>query len=207
MAGPPDSIRITDHGKIHAWVDSALQHFQNNPDKPLTFHTLPAAKKADSGRSAQAAATDGELSPSSDAKKERMPTSLSTIPRLISVVEIIKREYLKTLDLALADQGKLSGLHQYNQVGELQKAIATDAPGNPEEDRLNALALALQGKRHLRQHKVAFMKITLSREVLPDLVAQGLTYQPPDLRQLSRSARARLRKRQKKAGSEQPQLA
>lgn len=66
--------------------------------------------------------------------------STSAIPRLISVVEIIKREYLNTSEMTV-----LSGLHQYNEIsyleqGELSDIITDD--GNREQ----ALATALEGK-------------------------------------------------------------
>jgi hypothetical protein len=40
------------------------------------------------------------------------------VSRLISVVEIIKREYLKTL--ATTHSTRLHGLHQYNEIGTLE---------------------------------------------------------------------------------------
>ena len=49
-----------------------------------------------------------------------MAPSTTLIPRLVSVVEIIKREYVKKLDPALAEKGCLAGLHQYNEVGALE---------------------------------------------------------------------------------------
>lgn len=65
--------------------------------------------------------------------------STSTIARLISVVEIIKREYLKGRDVSAGD---VSGLHQYNQLlSERRDEIPVEAG----EDRRDALALALDG--------------------------------------------------------------
>jgi len=61
----------------------------------------------------------------------------STIPRLISVVEILKREYLKTLDIS---SGKATGLHQYNEL--LWKRGET---ANEGEDRASAIERALEG--------------------------------------------------------------
>lgn len=58
--------------------------------------------------------------------------STSTIPRLISVVEIVKREYLK---------GSMTGLHQFNQLlFEDQCPVPVEG-----ENRANALLLALEG--------------------------------------------------------------
>ncbi|EMD33316.1 hypothetical protein CERSUDRAFT_67981 [Gelatoporia subvermispora B] len=206
-------IRITGHGKIEAWVAFALRFFQvgchdtrtlstnahsddnqENESKPLTLHTLPA-KKAQTDTGTENTRTDAEPPvpetqelPEPNTEKSRMAPSMSTIPRLVSVVEIIKREYLKSLDPELAESGSLSGLHQYNEVGELE-----DDQANGED----ALVAMLSGKRHLRQHKVAYMKVTLCRQELPHLVAAGATYQQPDKRKLSKSAKARLKKKLK----------
>ncbi|OCH94877.1 hypothetical protein OBBRIDRAFT_884432 [Obba rivulosa] len=167
-------IRITGHGKIETWVAFALRFLQENSTEPLTLHTLPA-KKQQSIPSTEDAVDDTET-PVQDAEdgvskleseKSRMASSMSTIPRLVSVAEIIKREYLKGLSPELAESGNLSGLHQYNEVGEL-----ADEGGVSRED---ALASMLRGKRHLRQHKVAYMKITLCRQELPHLAAAGAT--------------------------------
>jgi len=125
-----------------------------------------------------------------------MHPSMSTIPRLVSVVEIIKRQYVNEMDPAQSEAGVLKGLHQYNEVGELE---ADESSGDAEQERAQALTRALQGKRHLRQHKVAYMKVTLSRTELPGLVAKGATYQPPAARQLSKSARNRLKQKLKNA--------
>lgn len=62
------------------------------------------------------------------------------------MVEIIKREYLKTLDPALAEAGSLSGLHQYNEIGDLEEAGHVERMGDEEQERIEALALALQGR-------------------------------------------------------------
>lgn len=58
--------------------------------------------------------------------------STSAIPRLISVVEIVKREYLK---------GSMTGLHQFNQL-LFEDRCQVPVEG---ENRVNALLLALEG--------------------------------------------------------------
>lgn len=74
------------------------------------------------------------------------------IPRLVSVVEIVKREYLKMLDSALAEKGTLSGLHQYNELGELDVPSLSSLDNgeggemDAERGRLNNLSVMLQGK-------------------------------------------------------------
>lgn len=75
-----------------------------------------------------------------------MPPSTALIPRLVSVVEIIKREYVKKLDPALAERGCLSGLHQYNELGALEGLSGEQEKEPTDEDRQAAIVHALQGK-------------------------------------------------------------
>ncbi|KAG2362812.1 hypothetical protein BDR07DRAFT_1406193 [Suillus spraguei] len=105
-----DSIRIMRQGKIRYWVKHGLDFFQEYPDKPLTLHTSP------------------------------VDITQSTIPRLISVVEILKREYVKSLDVSA---GQLTGLHQYNELQWEQRGEIA-ATG---EDRTSTIARALEGKK------------------------------------------------------------
>ncbi|KAI1786772.1 hypothetical protein LXA43DRAFT_927060 [Ganoderma leucocontextum] len=226
-AGPSvaHEIRITSHGKIKNWVTFALAHFQKYEDRPLVLHTLPASKgKAPSGESEkqQGATPHPAESENPDcvekgAKDNRLHTSMANIPRLVSVVEIIKREYVKTLDSALAQAGSLSGLHQYNEIGDLEEHGLVEGTGNEEQDRIQSLAHALQGRNHLKQKKIAFMRVSLCRKEVPELVRKGATcvclgfsaaapstepccrYQQPAVRKLSKSTRARLKKRLRKA--------
>ncbi|KAJ6557944.1 hypothetical protein B0H19DRAFT_1149139, partial [Mycena capillaripes] len=109
----------------------------------------------------------------------------STVPRLISVVEIIKREYLKKLELE--PSGALLGLHQYNE----------GIPQDADSVLSKAIIAALEGKTHLKTKQTPFMNITLSRLELPELT--GATYQPPLERKLSKSAKARAKRREKMA--------
>lgn len=185
-------IRITSHGKMNAWVDFALKYFEENPDKPLTLHTLPAPPQA--AREAQDAAAPDAPTPA-DGRAEKMHPSMALIPRLISVVEIIKREYVKLLDPMLAERGQLPGLYQYNELGELDVAPAPADGADPEEARRRELAAMLQGKNHLKIKKVAYMKVTLSRKELSHTLKKSQTYQRPVVRKLSKSARSRARKR------------
>ncbi|EIW57825.1 uncharacterized protein TRAVEDRAFT_126495 [Trametes versicolor FP-101664 SS1] len=207
-AGPstPHEMRITNHGKITSWVTFALDHLQKYESKPLVLHTLPAAKGKAPAQSDQPAATEPatEAAPAGGERKgkpEGLHTSLATIPRLVTVVEIIKREYLKTLDPALAEAGSLSGLHQYNEIGDLEEAGYVERAGDEEQERIEALALALQGRNHAKQKKIAFMRVTLCRKEIPELVGRGATYQEPAVRKLSKSARARLKKKVRKEGA------
>ncbi|KIJ66796.1 hypothetical protein HYDPIDRAFT_26218 [Hydnomerulius pinastri MD-312] len=131
-AGLADTIRITRQGKLRVWVKRALDFFKANPDKPLVLYSSPS------------------------------DVSTSTIPRLVSAVEIIKREYLKGLDIS---SGNLSGLHQYNQLLFEQRG---EIPTDDSESRVNALLLALDGNSHPKQKLAPHMKITLSVQAIPE---------------------------------------
>ncbi|KAF9243567.1 hypothetical protein BU15DRAFT_43079 [Melanogaster broomeanus] len=156
-----DTIRITRQGKLRVWVKKALDFFRAYPDKPLVLYSSPAT----------------------------VPTS--TIPRLVSVVEIIKREYLKGVDITA---GNLSGLHQYNQLlFEQQEEI----PVEEGEDRRNALLLVLDGHSHVKQKFAPHLKITLSVKAISDRHEERETYQTPAMRRLTKTAKARLRRRVK----------
>ena len=75
--------------------------------------------------------------------KAKSPPPTSTIPRLISVVEIIKREYFKALP------PERTGLYQYNHLGYLEEDNedhSKDATSVAEGDRAAYITAALQGK-------------------------------------------------------------
>jgi len=151
-AGTPDSIRITRHGKLRVWIKKALDFFESHPDKPLVLYSAPA------------------------------DVSASTIARLVSVVEIIQREYLKGRDVSAGDA---SGLHQYNQLLFEQK----DRIPVEGEDRGDALHLALDGHSHVKQSFAPHMKITLSTTAI------ARSHETRDT-----AAKARMRKRARKQG-------
>lgn len=73
-------------------------------------------------------------------------SSSAAIPRLISVAEIIKREYLKNVEV----QPLMPGLHQYNYLDHYEETVS---PSNEVGKGLDAEALrsleiiaALEGK-------------------------------------------------------------
>ncbi|KAH7912307.1 hypothetical protein BJ138DRAFT_1004665 [Hygrophoropsis aurantiaca] len=144
--GGNHSIRITKQGKMRHWVKHALDFFQDNPENEISLYTSP---------------TDA---------------SASTLPKLISVVEIIKREYLTSLGLSSTN---LTGLHQHNQLLYEEQSEAVDGD----------------------QRFVPYMKITLSIKPLSDL-DETTTYQTPEKRRLSKATKARIRKKEKEKGQE-----
>ncbi|KAG6333332.1 hypothetical protein ID866_5765 [Astraeus odoratus] len=149
------SIRISRQGKIRVFVQKALEILQVNPEEPLVLFSSPS------------------------------DVSVSTIPKLVSVVEIIKREYLK---------GSLAGLHQFNQL-LFEEQVDVPVDGN---SRPNALVLALEGSSHPKRKLAPSMKITLCAKALPEMQKGRVTYQTPSVRKLTKSAKAKLRKRAKK---------
>ncbi|KAG8709650.1 hypothetical protein FRC09_000552, partial [Ceratobasidium sp. 395] len=117
-----------------------------------------------------------------------MSPSTNDVPRLISVVEIIKREF------------KDAPLHQYNEIGCLDEPNSSGAaviPSEPGEERQAALQNVLQGKDHIPIKRTPYMKITLSQALLPELSTAGTTYQSPIPKKVSRGAKSRKRRRAK----------
>jgi hypothetical protein len=105
---------------------------QKNADKPLVLHTLPATPSV--SESAELVVPEAK----------KFSSATACIPRLISVAEIIKREYLKKLQSTSASH--LPGLHQYNKIGLLEDSDASRAPELDAEDDTVALRMALMGK-------------------------------------------------------------
>ncbi|KAF5338750.1 hypothetical protein D9611_013344 [Ephemerocybe angulata] len=155
------SIRITSQGKIKNWVSFALNSFQENPDLPLAFHTI--SPKVSKGKK--------------DAKK--LASSAALVPRLLTVVEIVKREYLR--DLATRRSPRMKGLHQYNEIGTLEdtedtKEEKAEGGADEEQERAKKIVEAVSGKNHVRQTQTPFMRVTLSTCELPHLEAAGATF-------------------------------
>lgn len=126
---------------------------KNNEDRSLVLHTLPALQSSQKSKTDIVAQNmQSPVGEPQDAhiaeteKNARLPTPTATIPRLISVVEIIKREYLKTLDTSLADSGNIVGLHQYNEIGNVEVELPENPAGNPDDVRQAEITKALLGK-------------------------------------------------------------
>ncbi|KAG7091088.1 hypothetical protein E1B28_010143 [Marasmius oreades] len=162
----PHSVRITSGGKIKSWVKFALEFFEKeeNSNKPLVFHTLPSTTSS------------SEQDPSASNPPVNTSNVVNTIPRLVSVVEIIKREYIKLLELKHST--RLIGLHQYNQIGILEDLgiiEASPAEGTEDMQRQLELSMALEGKNFPKQKQTPYMKITLCCSEVPEFVANGAT--------------------------------
>ncbi|KAI0048998.1 hypothetical protein FA95DRAFT_1653164 [Auriscalpium vulgare] len=191
----PDThrMRITAGGKIQVWVDFALQFFEANEKKALVLHTLPFKPKNEGTHTEETMEVVGSVDePADQSCKRGMAVSTTTIPRLISVVEIIKREYLKTLDAKKSKE--LLGLYQYNELGCLEDHAEA---GETADDGARPLEELLNGK-HVTVKKSPYMKVTLCRQELPGLDASGATPQRPLKRKMSKSAKGRVKKHLKR---------
>ncbi|GLB39401.1 hypothetical protein LshimejAT787_0605630 [Lyophyllum shimeji] len=174
-----------------------MRIWKENEDRSIVFHTLPPAPKTPS------IAEDGEGAPARKSTSATQPTRTSSkanatlnVSRLLSVVEIVKREFIKSLQAKHSP--RLAGLHQYNEIGCLED-LEMFAEEPREEDRATEIARALSGVHHVRQKQTPYMKVTLSTCALPELVEKGATYQLPIIRKLSKSAKLRMKKRERAA--------
>ena len=111
----------------------------------MVLHTLPVAegKSKENGRNEVATSDGNEPQP-----KSGLSASTATIPRLITVVEIIKREYLAAMDAKRSPH--LVGLFQYNEMGSLEDQVENEKEEEGEEsggDRMRMIADALAGSK------------------------------------------------------------
>lgn len=144
-------------------------------------------------------------------KRQKMDTATNTVPRLISVVEIIKREFLasarrRVMSAIPTEPGASASwrLHQYNVVGTLESESPRGPDRGNEEDQVD-LILALSGKNYLNLRRTPYLKVFLCRRELPPGFVVNATYQPPlEPPPKSRSAKARERKRRKKLATAPP---
>ncbi|KAF8345289.1 hypothetical protein F5887DRAFT_220923 [Amanita rubescens] len=206
-------IRISSNTKIKPCVTFSLDWFDNNDDTPLVLHTLPygylapADRKEKEKERTEPDTQNPDTAPTKKPPRQEASTKIVTtnVPRLISVVEIIKREFLR--NLAIHHSPRLAGLHQYTEIGcledlpkpvQAESSIPSREEGEREEtvdERAKEVVLALSGKNHVRETRTPYMKITLSLNVIPSLLDQGASYQPPTIRRVSKSAKSRAKKR------------
>lgn len=100
------------------------------------------SRDSDSERNSENLLNERISSKSSAGPQAKSPHSTSNIPRLISVSEIIKREYFRKLP------PDSTGLYQYNYLGYLEED--DPALSNPntldENDRTEYITAVLEGK-------------------------------------------------------------
>ncbi|PVG04052.1 hypothetical protein CPB86DRAFT_691147, partial [Serendipita vermifera] len=162
-------------------VSFCLKYLEENSGATLVLHTLPLEKGQ---------VIDDKVDEDGPPRKRRkLASSVEDIPRLISVVEIVKREYSKSSSKSLHGTSPLKpALHQYNLLGCLS---TTEKNGQQDE-----LLVALDGKNYVQRAATPYMKIYLSTRIQEDLKKEGATRQDPLAPpKQSKSACAREKKR------------
>ncbi|BEI84124.1 hypothetical protein CcaverHIS002_0407280 [Cutaneotrichosporon cavernicola] len=129
-AEEPHRIRITTSGKTAPLALEALTFLKNNPTRPLVLHTIP-------------------LEPST--KPGLHPATLAA-PRLVSLVEKVKREYIASL----SPKKEKQGLWQYTETGLVV----------PAETERPSLERVLSGKTKPKMTHRPYLEITLSTQPL-----------------------------------------
>lgn len=170
----PHEIRITNHGKIRHFVSFALKSLQvisrlfdfpitliskvqwkENPQRPLIFHTFPSVRPLEPPAPSDSNIEVDEVEQLP--KPQKLNASTATIPRLVTVVEIVKREYgkwaatRKTQDGKPVEDSMRMGLHQYNVLGCLED-LGIVPLQEQELDKSEQLRLALEGKNLCVSH-------------------------------------------------------
>ncbi|KAG9018043.1 hypothetical protein FRB90_012546 [Tulasnella sp. 427] len=151
----------------------------------------------------QGSSTEKQSKLQSRATREKCTTSVT---KLISVVEIIKREFPKALRSHTVNTNpdskggasiapELFDIHQYNEVGCIED-LYPSAEEETHEERAERITSLLQGKNHPAVKRTPYMKITLSRQPVPALAGGGsATYQAPIPFKYSKAQKARAKKR------------
>ncbi|KAG9005067.1 hypothetical protein FRB93_009936 [Tulasnella sp. JGI-2019a] len=196
----PHSMLITAHQKDRVFIAFALRFFQENPQRPLVLHT----RKAEPSREAKAASDvqeDLEISKSNTAKGRDLGYSCTRLtPKLITIVEIIKRELpiaLKRTSMETGGTRDVGKLHQYNEVLCLEDEEGQE-PEVGEEGSESRLQMAVNGKNHLKIKRTPYMKITLCRSPVPAFEHGRATYQAPIQWKPNKAQKTREKKRAKK---------
>jgi len=133
----PHRMRITSGGQVAGYVNFALTFLkvcptqpryqltrQENPDRSLVLHTLPP---------------NNTESSSSKPGSSSLSSALLATPKLVSVAEKIKREYMSYINAKDIGKGKNKavGIWQYNESGTLSQG---------EEQQELGLESILEGK-------------------------------------------------------------
>lgn len=93
-----------------------------------------------------------------------LSNATTTVPRLISVAEIIKREYVKVLEAKHSP--RLEGLHQYNEIGCLE-GLGSDFVSNEDEGestRAEEIVQALSGRNQYVFRLIYYFLVPMSTQ-------------------------------------------
>lgn len=141
-------VRSHSHSNQNQKKVQLIEHrTQDNLDTPLVFHTLPYGyllppdrKKERTEPDNNTQTADGEPTTTTTTKKPRQEGSTrnatTDVPRLISIVEIVKREFLR--NLAIHHSPRLAGLHQYTEIGCLEDLPKPEEPSESVPSRAEA---------------------------------------------------------------------
>jgi hypothetical protein len=181
-------MRITSRGHMQSYIAFALSHLkvpsllrtrpsqaereQDHPETPLTLHNVPVANES-----------------STPAGVAKVVTS--SLYRLVSVVELIKREYTKAVDAEMmiaegdvaetanskvrrkkrarlaAEPGRPRHLHQYNDLTCLEDLGLLPAQ-NVGADAM--LDIVRDGRQRPKKRHTPVLQVTLSPHELSDLM-------------------------------------
>ncbi|GAA5879798.1 hypothetical protein JCM1840_001900 [Sporobolomyces johnsonii] len=210
-------LRVTTQAKMLNLIAFALSHLREHESTPLVLHCLPPPPSSSSAAApststqpdsaAPAPAPAPAPTPKASSSSPASRKSTDALPKLVSVVEIIKREYASLLAASpdSSDKGKgkelptdsaaplpaLRELHQYTLLTTLEVLrLAGPSPKEQEDEemertRQELIALewltgkAGKGKRPRRKHTPC-MVVVLSLQPLDALVrSKGFSYQAP----------------------------
>lgn len=175
----PQTIRITTHGKMRPWIAFALDVFEvcfthsltlfltvhphQKSHKPLVLHTLPVPPSLPEVAPVppqEPQEPQHQAPPRLQPQSGTLSNATTTITRLISVAEIIKREYVKVLQSKRSL--RLEGLHQYNEIGCLED-LGSDRGGDKDErTRADEIVQALSGRN---QYVLNFTYLPISLSI------------------------------------------
>ncbi|TYJ53442.1 hypothetical protein B9479_005939 [Cryptococcus floricola] len=179
---PVHKIRVTSAGKGGNYAQFGLQWMLDVPDVPIVYHTLPPPPSTSSSSKGPGSSSS---KPTPKANNGLLPVT-TTIPKLVTVVERVKREYIESLlsgrGKKVDKKGKGKGKGTKKEEGEEKEVTGRGLwqyteTGNwtPEpvigegEDQEAALRRVLGGASRPKMKHHPYMSITLSTKPLPEL--------------------------------------
>ncbi|KAK8864221.1 hypothetical protein IAR55_001467 [Kwoniella newhampshirensis] len=176
----PHRMRITSGGSMSAYVQFGLRFLQENPKTPLVLHTLPPPPKPPRPHSSSAETVTERSGPSKNRTSQKEPSRTmdtllpctTTAPRLIAIVELIKREYVALLRKDLqrsvrnGNSGAGKGIWQYTESGNHLPPPITEGDAQKEGGSSHDLTRVLGGRTKPKMTHCPYLQITLSTRPL-----------------------------------------